>query len=115
MGPFFFVIFDIIVIILKICYSLGIGFANSELNAAKEKLEIVIGAAHFDFAQYEPPPFRIFAGGFFRKNAFGLIQEYCTKTNFVGIKNMERFCACPPNPPTGGAGGGFLFLAGLAR
>src|SRR3989344_2394375 len=25
------------------------------------------------------PPFRIFAGGFFRKNAFGLIQEYCTR------------------------------------
>ena len=36
--------------------------------AAKEKLEIVIGAA--------PPPFRIFAGGFFRKNAFELIQGY---------------------------------------
>jgi hypothetical protein len=44
-----------------------------ELNAAKEKLEIVSGAA--------PPPFRIFAGGFFRKSAFGLIQEYCTKNN----------------------------------
>jgi len=43
------------------------------LNAAKEKLEIVSGAA--------PPPFRIFAGGFFRKNAFGLIQEYCTRTD----------------------------------
>jgi len=41
------------------------------LNAAKEKLEIVSGAA--------PPPFRIFAGGFFRQNAFGLIQEYCTR------------------------------------
>src|SRR3990172_1276154 len=44
--------------------------------AAKEKLEIVSGAA--------PPPFRIFAGGFprrrRRRNAFGLIQEYCTKT-----------------------------------
>ncbi len=43
-------------------------------NAAKEKLEIVSGAA--------PPPFRIFAGGFTRRlrrrNAFGLIQEYCT-------------------------------------
>ena len=26
-----------------------------------------------------PPPFRIFAGGFFRKSAFGLIQEYCTR------------------------------------
>jgi len=39
--------------------------------AAKEKLEIVSSAA--------PPPFRIFAGGFFRKNAFGLIQEYCTR------------------------------------
>ena len=42
--------------------------------AAKEKLEIVSGAA--------PPPFRIFAGGFprrrRRRNAFGLIQEYCT-------------------------------------
>jgi hypothetical protein len=49
---------------------LGIRFTNSELVAAKEKLEIVSGAA--------PPLFRIFAGGFFRKNAFGLIQEYCT-------------------------------------
>ena len=28
------------------------------LNAAKEKLEIVSSAAHFDFAQYKPPPFR---------------------------------------------------------
>ena len=52
------------------------------LYAAKEKLEIVSGAAHFDFAQYRPPPFRIFAGGFFRKSAFGLIQEYCTKWSF---------------------------------
>ena len=44
--------------------------------AAKEKLEIVSGAA--------PPPFRIFAGGLprrlRRRNAFGLIQEYCTNT-----------------------------------
>ena len=40
------------------------------MNAAKEKLEIVSGAA--------PPPFRIFAGGFLSRNAFGLIQEYCT-------------------------------------
>ena len=39
-------------------------------NAAKEKLEIVSGAA--------PPPSQIFVGGFFRKNAFGIIQEYCT-------------------------------------
>ena len=36
----------------------------------QKKLEIVIRAA--------PPPSRIFAGGFFRQNAFGLIQEYCT-------------------------------------
>jgi len=46
------------------------------LNAAKEKLEIVSGAAHFDFAQYKPPHFRIFAGGtprrHRRRNAFGL-------------------------------------------
>jgi len=67
----------------------------------KEKLKIVIGAAHFDFAQYRPPPFRIFTGlrlaevasatqtggiprpALFAKragrNAFGLIQEYSTK------------------------------------
>ena len=42
-----------------------------------------VGAAHFDFAQYEPPSFRIFAGGIprrrRRRNAFGLIQEYCTR------------------------------------
>jgi len=48
-----------------------------ELNTAKEKLEIVIRAA--------PPPFRIFAGGLprrlRRRNAFGLIQEYCTRQN----------------------------------
>ncbi|OIO52059.1 hypothetical protein AUJ78_01810 [Candidatus Peregrinibacteria bacterium CG1_02_41_10] len=44
-------------------------------NAAKEKLEIVSGAA--------PQPFRIFAGGLFRKNAFGLIQEYCTMENIT--------------------------------
>jgi len=52
------------------------------LNAAKEKLEIVSGSAHFDFAQYKPPPFRIFAGGIprrlRRRNAFGLIQVFCT-------------------------------------
>ena len=34
-------------------------------------------------AQYRPPPFRIFAGGIFRKNAFGLIQEYCTTSEKV--------------------------------
>ena len=45
------------------------------LNAAKEKLEIVSGAAE--------PQFRNFAGGFFRKNAFELIQEYCTKQFFM--------------------------------
>ena len=54
-------------------YYLCIRFANSELDAAKEKLEIVSSAA--------PPLFRIFAGGFFRKSAFGLIQEYCTEKN----------------------------------
>ena len=47
---------------------------------AKEKLEIVSGAA--------PPPFRIFAGGIprrlRRRNAFGLIQEYCKEfCNFL--------------------------------
>jgi len=47
------------------------------LNAAKEKLEIVSGVA--------PPPFCIFAGEFFRKNAFRLIQEYCTKTELNGF------------------------------
>jgi hypothetical protein len=66
-----------------------------EFIAAKEKLEIVICAAHFDFAQYEPPLFRhtttaplsafagcrIFAGGLPRsdlaseRKRFGLIQE----------------------------------------
>jgi len=55
---------------------------KSKFFAAKEKLEIVSGAAHFDFAQYKPPHFRIFAGGtprrHRRRNAFGLIQEYCT-------------------------------------
>jgi len=51
------------------------------LNAAKEKLEIVSGAA--------PPPFRIFAGGLFRKNAFGLIQEYCTNL-YMYLEIIEK-------------------------
>jgi hypothetical protein len=55
---------------LKLLYYRKINF--KEL-AAKEKLEIVSGAA--------PPPFRIFAGGFPRRrrrqNAFGLSSEYC--------------------------------------
>jgi len=42
--------------------------------AAKEKLEIVSGAAK--------PQFRNFAGGFFRQNAFGLSLEYCTIMDF---------------------------------
>ena len=57
---------------------------RDSLNAAKEKLEIVSGAA--------PPPFRIFAGGIPRRrrrqNAFGLIQEYCTpkpKPRYNGV------------------------------
>jgi len=51
------------------------------LNAAKEKLKIVSGAA--------PPPFRIFARGLprrlRRRNAFGLIQEYCTKKRYIAL------------------------------
>ncbi|PIR89628.1 MAG: hypothetical protein COU07_01925 [Candidatus Harrisonbacteria bacterium CG10_big_fil_rev_8_21_14_0_10_40_38] len=65
-------LFSKIAFFIKIDYSLGISFANSELVAAKEKLEIVISAA--------PPQILIFfAGGFFRRNAFGLIQECCIK------------------------------------
>ena len=60
--------------------------------------KIVSGAAHFNLvrfrspqvAQYEPPPFQIFAllrlsasdgqaGGLFQKNTFGVIQEYCNR------------------------------------
>jgi len=59
--------------------------------AAKEKLEIVIGAA--------PPPFRIFARGFPRpalfakragRNAFGLIQEYSTKCRLEPYFNFGK-------------------------
>jgi len=64
------------------------------LNAAKEKLEIVSGAA--------PPPFRIFAGGLpclagrqarrrRRRNAFGLIQEYCTSKDWVAPTSENSF------------------------
>jgi hypothetical protein len=52
------------------------------LNAAKEKLEIVIDAA-------SPQILNFFAGGFFRKNAFELIQEYCTKIKKLNIKNQK--------------------------
>ena len=40
-----------------------------------------------------PPPFRIFAGGFPRRNAFGLIQEYCT-TNEVSWADGARKLLC---------------------
>jgi len=57
--------------------------------AAKEKLEIVIGAA--------PPHFQIFAGGFprrrRRRNAFELSLGYSTskeKSNFVGSSRFAR-------------------------
>ena len=53
------------------------------MNAAKEKLEIVSGAA--------PPPFRIFAGGIprrrRRRNAFGLSLEYCTRIKLSDVAN----------------------------
>jgi len=64
LEPLFFS--KIIVIFSKIYYSLGIRFANSELNAAKEKLEIVKSRGEA-------------APNFLGKNAFELIQEYCTK------------------------------------
>jgi len=58
---------------------LKISLLNSKNLAAKEKLEIVSGAA--------PPPFRIFAGRLprrlRRRNAFGLIQEYCTRKEIM--------------------------------
>jgi len=48
----------------------------SSLREITRRVKIVSGAA--------PPPFRIFAGGIprrlRRRNAFGLIQEYCTTT-----------------------------------
>jgi hypothetical protein len=37
---------------------------SSTSSGQEEKFDIVSGAAHFDFAQYRPPPFRIFVGGF---------------------------------------------------
>ena len=52
--------------------------------AAKEKLEIVSGAA--------PQPFRIFAGGLFRKNAFGLIQYCGPRQNRTVISAMQKRC-----------------------
>jgi|GEM_PF-6758686 len=62
-------------------YYLYIRFTNSELNAAKEKLEIVSGAAS--------PPFRIFAGGLprrrRRRKRFGLIQEWSITQKYTEI------------------------------
>src|SRR3989344_3286741 len=85
LTPFLFL--KIIVIFIKILYPLSIRFANFELNAAKEKLKIVSGAA--------PPPFRIFAGGLprrrRRRNAFGLIQEYCIRTSLQILCALLEF------------------------
>jgi len=57
--------------------------------AAKEKLEIVIGAA--------PPHFQNFAGGFprrlRRRNAFGLSLEYCTKRELNDFLEARRWDA----------------------
>src|SRR3989344_2701970 len=89
LGARTFSIFETIEIFIKILYYLDIHFVNSwiELNTAKEKLEIVIRAA--------PPPFRIFAGGLprrlRRRNAFGLIQEYCTRKEFASLNGSPRF------------------------
>src|SRR3989338_6623982 len=38
-----------------------------------------------------PPPFRIFTGGFFRRNAFELIQEYCTIEEIASFEGSPRF------------------------
>ncbi|MCX6813159.1 MAG: hypothetical protein NTV77_01580 [Candidatus Azambacteria bacterium] len=50
-------------------------------------LAVLIGAA--------PPPFRIFAGGLprrlRRRNAFGLIQEYCTTKEIASFEGSPRF------------------------
>ena len=47
------------------------------------------------FSGAAPPPFRIFAGGLprrlRRRNAFGLIQEYCTRKEFASLKGSPRF------------------------
>lgn len=61
--------------------------------AAKEKLEIVIGAA-------SPQILNFFAGGGLprrrrRRNAFGLIQEYCTvNASERARETSQRFGLC---------------------
>src|SRR3989344_2963117 len=63
-------------------------------------LAVFIGAApryHPPSAELRgrPPPFRIFAGGLprrrGRRNAFGLIQEYCTSKEFASGFGSPRF------------------------
>src|SRR3989338_6292795 len=60
---------------------------------------VLIRAAHFDFAQYKPPPFRIFAVGFprrrRRRKRFELIQEYCTRLEMSKIQMSPRFARRP--------------------
>jgi len=77
LGLYFFSKIVIIVIILKIRYSLCIRFVNSELVATKEKLEIVKSCD-------ETIP------DFLGRNAFELIQEYCTKTELNGFFKARR-------------------------
>lgn len=81
-SPFFF---DFLTIFL---YNTFVFASRTlELNAAKEKLEIVSGAA--------PPPFRIFAGGIPRRlrwrNAFELSLEYSTKTKNCPRPGLGQF------------------------
>ena len=88
---------------------------------------VLIRAAHFDFAQYKPPPFRIFAGlrlaevasatqagGFPRpalfakragRNAFELIQEYCTSTERARLGLTLRSASQPRQGRVSGLNG----------
>ena len=68
---------------LKFSYNtFGIRFANSELVAAKEKLEIVKSRGE------AAPNSRGLPRRLRRRNAFGLIQEYCT--NWTASSTAER-------------------------
>jgi hypothetical protein len=47
-------------------------------------LAVLIGAA-------SPQILNFFAGGFFRRNAFELIQEYCTRKEIASFEGSPRF------------------------
>ena len=61
------------------------------------------------------PPFRIFAGEFFRQNVFGLIQEYCEVKRGVRSKQANSFTIISPVEGESASGKKAMSMRELAK